>query len=371
MQDSAVDFMEKVLQRMASKFQAEAEQKTRAAKSKIRFIKPTSTPEGRLSALQQAKVNIAELAQGDVESLQEGRQQQWLTKHISNRDFERIPIALEAIAHAWRRISVASYFDDQAWSPGFNLSSVYQYYAARVTLLDKNFVYQTNSGQNCEDNHWLHCLLIAKGEWLHARWLGRFLMNFHRGRTATDSYDECPEITAMLELIASMTEEEIWPKFEQLKPELGPYKALVEAVQDSEDFKKALMDVLDFRMARSFGCKVVNAKNMSEKWFGTFGIQYWGLLPVELIALKALAERFLGVHLNLVVDHPWINLDMLKSLPIVDLDWEDDIIRSIKSVAIEKNGEGCFSLDLLPKLDTEEVRAAVLKVYPTNHLPPL
>jgi hypothetical protein len=371
MQDPALDFMEKVLHRIASKLEAEVEQKARAAKSKIRFIKPTSTSEGRLLALKQAKVNITELAQGDLESLQEGRQQQWLSEDIASNDFERIPIDLEMLSHMWRRISVASYFDNNTWSPDFNLSSVYQYYAARVALLDKSFVYQTNSGQNCEHNHWLHCLLIAQGAWSHAHWLGRLLMNFHRGHTAVIDYEECPAIVAMLELIARMTEEEAWPKPEQLKLELGPYKPLIESIQSPETFAKALMEVLDFRMARSFGCKEVNAKSMSEKWFGTFGIQYWGLLPVELMALQALAERFLGVRPSLAVDHPWMNIEMIESLPKIDLDWEDDIIRSVKEVAIKQKRAECFSLDLLPKLSTEEVRAGILAIYPDSYLPPL
>mgnify|MGYP000373748315 CR=1 FL=1 len=371
MQDPAVDFMEKVLQRMASKLQTEAEQQARAAKSKMRFIKPTSTPDGRLRALQQAKVNITELAQGDVESLQEGRQQQWLANDIANRDFGRISLNLETIAHNWRRISVASYFEDHIWSPSFNSSMVYQYYAVRVTLLDQSFVYQTNSGQNCEFNHWLHSLLVAQGEWTHARWLGRFLMNFHRGHTAVTDYEECPAIVAMLELIASITEEDAWPTPEQLKPELGPYKVLIEAIDEPEAFAQALLDVMDFRMARSFGCKEVNAKRMSEKWFGTFGVQYWGLLPVELMALQALAERYLGVRPSLAVDHPWINLEMIERIPKINLDWEDDTLREVKALMHEKCGADAFSLELLPKLNTEEVRSAILAVYPNAYLPPL
>jgi len=371
MQDPAVDFMEKVLQRMASKLQAEAEQQARAAKSRIRFIKPKSTPEGRLKALEQAKINIAELAQGDVETLQEGRQQQWLAEDIANNDFVRMSIDLESLAHKWLRVSVASFYEDETWSPSLNLSSVYQYYAARISLMRNRFVYQTNSGQNCEFNHWLHCLLVAQGNWPHARWFGRFLMNFHRGHTAVRDYEECPAIVAMLELIASITEEDAWPTPEQLKPELGPYKVLIEAIHEPEAFAQALLDVMDFRMARSFGCKEVNAKRMSEKWFGTFGVQYWGLLPVELMALQALAERYLGVRPGLAVDHPWINLEMIERIPKINLDWEDDTLREVKALMHEKCGEDAFSLALLPKLSTEEVRSAILAVYPNAYLPPL
>lgn len=317
-------------------------------------VKPAANAKARHKAFEQLLINAMERAHRDKGLLTP------LTE-VSLSDLGGLSFDLEANSVDRTLSALTDALADQGWrAHELNRVLAYQYMAARISVLDEGFIYQSDGGRDCKRMHWLHCLLVANGSWEHARWMGRYLMNFHRGgETRFPDEDSNLQIQGVLRLIARITEEDAWPDVDTIEDDLGPYKILMSNVAVPEKFSQALMQVMDFKMARYNSCKDVDTSGRSSKWSGILAAEYWALVPAEVLAIRALARKHLGVDVDLRIDHPWINQPLALALPAVDVEWEDDTLSQVKKLVRQRFGDQGFSLGLLPRLSSHEVRAQI------------
>lgn len=239
----------------------------------------------------------------------------------------------------------------------FDQLLAHQYLAARIGFLDEDFLYRSDGGRDCGRMHWLQCLLVSHGSWTHARWLGRFLMNFHRGgQTRFPDAETNPQIQGVLHLIAKISEDDAWPDEGGVGDHLGPYKPLIESVTDPRAFAQALERLMDFRMARYNSHQDVDVPGRSSKWSGILASEYWALIPAEVMAISALAKRYLGVELELNIDHPWLRQPLAQALPPINVEWENAGLAALKDRIRDAHGADCFDLALPPFLSVEQVQ---------------
>lgn len=343
-------FVEEFTAFLAKSVADEIARAERLAKSQWKQINCKADAEGRGRAFGQLLVNIHDRRALWDDSVCRTTAQ--LGESLVARNLDRVGIYLERISQNYFLSAVdgnfrAARFDDFV----SHLLRVihYQYIAARLSPLHPLFRYLSDVSQNCTANHFVHCLFVAFGPWEHARWLGRYLMNFHRSKgTRFRDEDDNPEIRLMLRTLAQITETETWPADDSLSPDLGPYRALFATIAQPERFAEALMRVLDFRMARYNGFQDIGVGTRKMRWGGVLGAEEWAVLPVELFAFQALAERYLGARPNLSVEHPWITNPLSQQLKSIDMNWEDDALQQVIQLANETYGPAWLSTTLLP-----------------------
>lgn len=126
--------------------------------------------------------------------------------------------------------------------------------------------------------------------------------------------------------------------------ELGGFQRLLVNL-GTTDFKDALIEYCDFRMARSLGYASLDALRPSppnrEASF-EFENFAFALFPLELLALKAIYERTTGQILSLDSDHPLLRVPLMnipKSFTLI----EDDITISMQGL-----GKKVFGSDWKP-----------------------
>lgn len=350
MNDSPSEFVKGFAAFFAKSVTAEIEQADRQAKSKWKQINCSSDDEGRARAFAQLLLNIHDRRSRWASDVKNRAVE--LTTFLQAKNPSRIGYSLEDFAGGLLLRDADAAFTEGQFTElpsTFRQATCYQYMAARLSPFHPLFKYSSDAGQNCSQNHLAHCLLIARGSWPHARWLGRYLMNFHRNQGTRFTDEEFnPAIHLMLRTLAHITEADAWPGLSELPAEMGPYRALFKTVSNPAAFAQALMRVLDFRMARYNGYQDVGVGTRKARWAGILGHEDWAVLPAELLAFQALAERYLGVRPSLDVPHPWINNPLTQQLGPIDIHWQDDTLREVRQLAAQTYGAAWDSMELLP-----------------------
>lgn len=350
MNDSPSEFVKGFAAFFAKSVTAEIEQADRQAKSKWKQINCKADEAGRSRAFAQLLVNIIDGQRDWAVSASRNRTE--LVQDLGGPNLGYVGIGLEGAPLDEYLCAVGSAFSNHQFDlvpAALQLFVSYQFMAARLSPHHPLFRYQSDVGQSCTKNHFAHCLLIARGSWPHARWLGRYLMNFHRNECTRFTDEEFnPAIHLMLRTLAHITEADAWPTLSELPAEMGPYHALFETVGNPSAFAEALMRVLDFRMARYNGYQDVGVGTRKARWAGILGYESWAVLPAELLAFQALAERYLGVRPSLDVPHPWINNPLTQQLGPIDIHWQDDTLREVRQLAAQTYGAAWDSMELLP-----------------------
>jgi hypothetical protein len=323
------------------------------AKSKWKQVNCKADSEGRLRAFTQLLVNIHDRREWWTTAIE--TETKHLETYLAAEKFPLVTVSLERLARDGLLLDVnlaASSNEFERLADTFSRITSYQYAAARLSTLDPGFTYTSDVGQECSVNHHAHCVLTARGSWDQARWLGRYLMNFHRnGETCfTDEFFN-PEIRLMLRTLAHITEQDAWPSLAELPTDMGRYRTLFETVENPEAFSSALMQLLDFRMARYNGFQDIGVGTRKMHWGGVLGAEDWAVFPVELFAFQALAERYLGIKPALDIDHPWINNPLTAQLHAIDPAWEDDTLRKVVELADQQFGQSWRTGDVLPSAD--------------------
>jgi hypothetical protein len=158
--------------------------------------------------------------------------------------------------------------------------------------------------------HWSCFALAGLGKWKPATRLAQHLRRFHDGGDITfpdESSDK--SYRDLLHFLVICIADESWPEHHLFQ--IGPYKALIDAAHDPAGWQIALVEVADFKMARTMGYPDADGSKptaLSERALYFMEQAYAAAWSAELWAIQALAQRHHGVHPCLQnMAHPWLS----------------------------------------------------------------
>jgi len=141
-----------------------------------------------------------------------------------------------------------------------------------------------------------------------ADWVAAFMFN----HVSAGGIDEGIKETDFLEFYWRLLLAQVdgaWMDIDKVSDEIGVYRPLLATAGDERAFRAALIDYCDFRLSRAFQFDHPGAKRPrkpSDPMY-IFETQWIALLPLELLALRAVYRRTTGKELSLESDHPLLS----------------------------------------------------------------
>jgi hypothetical protein len=158
-----------------------------------------------------------------------------------------------------------------------------------------------------------HLMALAGNALEIADWVAAFMFN----QVSAGGIDEGIKETDFLEFYWRLLLAQVdgaWVDISKVSDEIGVYRPLLETAGDQRAFQAALVDYCDFRLSRAFQFDHPGAKrprNASDPMY-IFETQWIALLPLELLALRAVYRRTSGKELSLQADHPLLKTRLMN-----------------------------------------------------------
>jgi hypothetical protein len=235
------------------------------------------------------------------------------------------------------------------YAKAFTISLKYEYFAAKLSatawasgLLLRN---RSESGHSGFLLYFLLCVLVTQSQDSRAKWLANYLKSFvSDSREILRDDEHSPEILNALLWVAGAANTEQIPAEVSDESLHEPYRTLVSAARSGSGLEDAIVNVMDFRMARYNGQKSIDNPKRSYKWSGILGFEDWALAPVEIYAVLAICRVALERLQALAIPHPWWSAALYEEIRR-PMDWvSDPCLEAVAQLGEELFGEKFTSL---------------------------
>lgn len=195
---------------------------------------------------------------------------------------------------------------------------------------------------NLDDLYYIafHAALTGLNFWEESDCLCRHLMNLWIARGIDRGLDDQEDYLNFYWYLLRAQYKNEWPSLEEIsQEELKEFYPLFATVHDPSEFRAALVQYADFRLARMHEYPSQYATKRYPEMH-TDALTYGPLLlfPAELLAFKAIYQRTTGKTCTLEADHPVLNPKLLnppQGLALLD----NELTRKVNTVGNEIYGE--------------------------------
>jgi hypothetical protein len=241
-----------------------------------------------------------------------------------------------ATGHACNRIMRG---DAQAWDlvrEAFTADTL-----ARALYLDRELA----EGQNFEDRPLgdPRCLLqyyflaLAGGACAQADWILNYLRNYTRHGGMESVFDD--DLVNFTWELCKAHFKKTWPAADDLSGMDDEFAQLFLTAHDPAAFTGALAAYCDLRLSRAYGFEQRHSKRLRASEIDyMFQSQWFGLWPLELLALRAVHERCTGRQL-LLTGHPLLETPLMQ-VPSLAQPADSELTLRLQALGEKKYGPG-------------------------------
>jgi hypothetical protein len=273
---------------------------------------------------------------------------QFVLEGLGAKDYGSVAAGLENRAKELLLSGVIRRLDDNELQPKlrprFSTALQYEYNAGKLSA---SAWASGETRMNCSEVghkgfllYFLLCVLVTQAQYARAKWLANYLKSFVSDRREILRDDEhSPEILNALLWVAGAASTEQIPDEASDESLHEPYRTLIGAARSGSGLEDAIVNVMDFRMARYNGQKSIDNPKRSYKWSGILASEAWALAPVEIYAMLAICRVAPERIQALAIPHPWWSAALYEEIRR-PMDWmPDPCLEAVAQLGEELFGE--------------------------------